>query len=128
MKALSLVIIASLIPLTLIGCAQISEVNTNLDQENFTHYFSPTEVKIFRDELSFQTKSKMLGMVEGEHCQLKAHHAVPDEIEARTMARRKAYQLGANAIVFSGCAAIEKNSQCHAAVVCYGKAYFVEDK
>lgn len=117
--------------LLLSSCAKISTVNTNLDRENFTHYFSPGEVKIFESEQAFPGKYQMIGMVEGAHCQAKAHLAPPDKIEARTQARRNAYQLGANAIVFSGCAEVghqqSESRQCHASVVCYGKAYQVEN-
>ncbi len=116
--------------LLLSSCAKISTINTNLDRENFAHYFSPAEVKIFESEQEFPGKHKMLGMVEGAHCQAKAHLASPDKIEARTEARRSAFQLGANAIVFSGCAEVGNqgdNRQCHASVICYGKAYQVEN-
>lgn len=119
----------------LVSCAKISTVSTNLDQSNFTHYFSPSEVRIYQNEDEFEGRAKLVSMVEGEHCQLKAHHAEPDEIEARTDARRKAYQLGANAIVFSGCTLVAgenlsatnaEGKQCVATRVCYGKAYVVE--
>ncbi|REL26540.1 rcsF protein [Thalassotalea euphylliae] len=117
--------------LLLSSCAKISTVHTNLDRENFSHYFSPGEVTIFDNEQAFPGKYQMIGMVEGEHCQAKAHLAPPDKIEARTQARRNAYQLGANAIVFSGCAEVThqqiESRQCHASIVCYGKAYQVEN-
>ena len=115
--------------LLLSSCAKISTVNTNLDRDNFAHYFSPAQVEIFETEQDFPGKYKMVGMVEGEHCQAKAHLAAPDKIEARTEARRHAFQLGANAIVFSGCAEVNlqgENKQCYASVICYGKAYQVE--
>ena len=114
----------------LTGCAKISTISTNLDRENFAHYFSPGQVKVVENEQAFASRYKLLGMVEGESCQAKPHLAAPDRIEARTQARRHAYQLGANAIVFSGCAEItpQANSkQCHASVICYGKAYQVEN-
>ncbi|MFD2166463.1 Rcs stress response system protein RcsF [Thalassotalea euphylliae] len=111
----------------IVGCAKISTVNTNLDRENFEHYFSPSRVAIYESEQNFIGKYQFIGAVEGENCQAKAHLAAPDPIEARTEARRAAYQLGANAIVFSGCAEIEdKTKHCHASVICYGKAYQVE--
>jgi RcsF protein len=126
MKLYQLVPTAIITTLSITGCASISSVSTNLDQENFTQYFSPTQVKILESEAQFPARAKMLGMVEGEACQVKAHHAAPDKIDARTDARRKAYQLGANTIVFSGCALIEANKSCYATLVCYGKAYYLE--
>lgn len=118
------------------ACASQYQVKTNLDKSNFKDYFSPTAVTIYPDEQSMlktkdskknqTTKFQYLGAVEGDDCQEKTHHQAPDEINARTDARRKAYDLGANAIIFSGCALIEKNDadkKCLATTVCYGRAY-----
>jgi len=110
---------------TLAGCAKISQISTNLDAENFKNYFAPTSVKIVESETDFIGKYKLIGGVEGSNCQEKAHHSAADKIEARTDARQKAYDLGANAIVFSGCVSVQTN-QCHANIICYGKAYQVE--
>ncbi|NMP33418.1 rcsF protein [Thalassotalea sp. M1531] len=109
------------------SCAQISTVKTNLDKENFEHYFSPGQVTIYAHEKDIASKHQLIGMVEGENCQAKPHLAMPNKIEARTQARRNAYQLGANGIVFSGCAEIS-TKQCHAMIVCYGKAYQIEQE
>lgn len=119
------------------ACASRYSVSTNLDNENFKNYFSPTKVVIYKDEQAMLAQSNSandakkkkyhyLGAVEGEDCQAKEHHQAPDEINARTNARRTAFELGANAIIFSGCALIENNEadkQCIATIVCYGKAY-----
>ena len=111
------------------GCAKINDISTNLDRENFKSYFSPTTVKIYTDEKEFTGKHEFLGLVEGESCQEKSHHAAPNEIDARTEARGKAYKLGANAIIFSQCVIIEEDKAakyCLASTVCYGRAYKVE--
>lgn len=111
------------------GCAKINDVSTNLDRDNFKHYFSPTKVKIYNSEKEFPSKAKFLGLVEGESCQEKAHHAAPNEIDARTEARRQAYQLEANAIIFSQCVLIEDDKaakNCLATTVCYGRAFKLE--
>lgn len=113
------------------GCAKINDISTNLDRENFKNYFSPTKVKIVATEQDFTGKYKFLALVEGESCQEKAHHAAPNEIDARTAARRKAYKLGANAIIFSQCVTIEDDKAakyCLASTVCYGRAYKVEQE
>ena len=111
--------------LFVIGCANISTVNTNLDRQNFKDYFAPSKVEIYESEQSFNGKYQFIGGVEGEDCQIKLHHAAPDPIKARTQARGKAFDLGANAIVFSGCTEVE-TKQCHATTICYGKAYIVQ--
>lgn len=112
------------------SCANQYSVTTNLDKENFKHYFSPGKVKIYQQESDITSAKTYLGSVDGEDCQKELHHEVPNEINARTNARRKAYDLNANAIVFSGCALIDDNSankQCVATVVCYGKAFQIKD-
>lgn len=112
-----------------VGCAKINDISTNLDRDNFKHYFSPTKVKIVESEKELTGKYKFVGLVEGESCQAKAHHAAPNEIDARTQARRKAYELEANAIIFSRCVMIEEDQAakyCIASTICYGRAYQVE--
>ncbi|GAA6206620.1 MULTISPECIES: Rcs stress response system protein RcsF [Thalassotalea] len=121
------------------ACSSRYQVQTNLDNLNFKDYYSPAAVTIYQNEQSMlknkntessqaAPKYQYLGAVEGDDCQEKAHHQAPDEINARTNARRKAYDLGANAIIFSGCALIEKNEadkKCLATTVCYGRAYLL---
>ncbi len=108
----------------LTSCAQVSDVSTNVDPENFRQYFAPAKVKIVESEQQLNGKFKLIGVVEGEDCQEKPHLAAPDPIAARTMARAKAFELGANAIIFSGCTSVE-TKQCVANLICYGKAYQV---
>lgn len=125
-----------LLALLLISCNSNYSVSTNLDNGNFKDYFSPSNVIIYQSEQEIINRYKFIGLVEGEDCQLKAHHAIPDEINARTNARKVAFQRQANAIVFTGCALIDstistqtpQEKQCLSTLVCYGKAYQVETK
>lgn len=114
----------------LAACSSQYQVSTNLDKENFYNAFAPAKVSIFESENDFVNRYKFLGGVKGESCQAKAHHEEPNEIDARTQARLKAFELGANAIVFSGCSlAIEDEAdrKCVRTKLCYGKAYFIEN-
>jgi len=130
-------LISSLI-LLLASCST-GYVSTNLDKENFSDYFSASNVEIYSSEKEFNARHQFIGMVEGQDCQVKAHHAVPDEINARTQARRQAFDNKANGIVFSNCALLSQEKlaqlnssndaqQCHAIVICYAKAYAIETK
>ncbi|WP_426357624.1 Rcs stress response system protein RcsF [Pseudocolwellia sp. HL-MZ19] len=113
----------------LASCSSKFDTSTNLDAENFTNYFAPSKVKIYPSITDITGPHKYLGVVEGEDCQLKAHHAKPDEVIARTDARKKASELKANAIVFSGCTMLTGGStakQCIATTVCYGQAYYLK--
>lgn len=117
--------------LLLTSCAKIKDISTNLDSKNFSNFFAPGHVKMYPDDRAFQDKNyEYLGLVEGENCQIEAHHAQPDPIAARTEARRQAYDLGANSVIFSSCVTIDEttlaNSSCLSTVICYGSAYKVD--
>jgi len=125
--------------IALLASCSTPNVSTNLDKENFRDYFSAGNVEIYQSEKSINARYQFIGVVEGQDCQIKAHHAVPDEINARTQARRQAFDKQANGIVFSSCVLLPpeqlaqlNNSndaqQCHAIVICYAKAYAIETK
>lgn len=127
MNKVSVVSITLFIIVLLQGCSHFT-TSTNLDSRNFDNYFSASHVIIYSNEKEFKSTYQYIGLVEGEDCQAKAHYAKPDEIIARTNARKHADKIKANAIIFTGCALINNNQsekQCVATTVCYGKAYFV---
>jgi len=114
-------------------------VSTNLDKDNFSGYFSASNVKMYNNEKEINARYQFIGSVEGQDCQTKAHHAAPDEINARTQARQQAFENQANGVVFSSCALLTQEQlaqlnnsndaqQCYAIVICYAKAYAVETK
>ncbi|MCW8832431.1 MAG: Rcs stress response system protein RcsF [Colwellia sp.] len=128
-------VIAAILSMT--ACNTNYQVSTNLDKENFQQYFSAAEVKIYESEKDMPTRRQFIGLVEGQDCQEKPHHAAPDNINARTQARQKAFEQKANGIIFTGCAELTPEQlvqlsqssdaqQCHAITICYGKAYLVE--
>ena len=122
-----LLLVSSAIALT--GCASHYTLSTNLDKENFKAYFSHAQVSIVENESEFTSRYKFIGLVEGQDCQAKPHHAKPDEIAARTEARRQAFEQNANAVIFTGCALIDDDQaskQSHATIVCYAKSYQVK--
>ncbi|NQZ21815.1 MAG: rcsF protein [Colwellia sp.] len=124
---LKVLLVSAVIALT--GCSAHYTLSTNLDKENFKSYFSPGQVKIVTSENDLTGRYKLIGLVEGQDCQAKPHHAKPDKIAARTQARRQAFEQKSNAVIFTGCALItddQASKQCHATIVCYAKAYQVE--
>jgi RcsF protein len=119
-----------------VGCST-KNLTTNLDRNNFSDYFSPAKVTIYQQEKDIETHHKYIGVVEGQDCQIKPHHAVPDEINARTQARRQAFEQQANGVIFTGCALLTSQQlaklnnsndaqQCHAIVICYARAFAIE--
>lgn len=133
---MNLKILLSFLLMFISSCSS-SFVTTNLDKENFSTYFSAANVKVFKSAKEIKSSFELMGIVEGQDCQLKPHHAVPDKINARTQARRKAANLKANGIVFTSCVLLSQSQleqlnnnnpaqQCHAMVICYGKAYAID--
>ncbi|MEW6996453.1 Rcs stress response system protein RcsF [Colwelliaceae bacterium BS250] len=111
--------------LLLLLCSSCSSnVDTNLDKENFEEYFSVGSVHVFENEDEFTGASHFVGLVEGEDCRVKENGIPANAREARTDAREKAAALNANAVVFTSCTLIE-DPQCLEVMVCYGKAYQV---
>jgi len=120
------------------SCSSNYIVSTNLDKENFDHYFSASKVEIYDKENELPGPYKFVSLVEGQDCQSMPHQAEPDKINARTQARQQAFQRGANAIVFSGCALLDNEKlaklnasndakQCHAIIICYARAFKVKE-
>lgn len=112
-----------LLPL-LSNCSSHYVFESDISQENTQQYFSASKVEIFQSESLITTAHQYLGSVEGEDCQMKTHLAAPDVINARTQARQRAHEQGANGIVFTSCVDIE-SKHCVAQVVCYAKMYQV---
>jgi len=126
-----------LITMTLIAGCNSRHVLTNFDKENFSDYFSASKVKIYTQEKEITTHYKYIGVVEGQDCQIKPHHAAPDKINARTQARHRAFEQQANGVIFTGCALLTSEQlaqlnntndaqQCHAIVICYAKAFAIK--
>lgn len=109
------------------GCADMS-VSTNLDPENFVTYAKPGSVEVYTDSSILDVKASSLGYVTGFACQEKEsdYPALPED--ARTDARIKAADLGADAIVFSKCITLKQTKACTVSVTCYGEAFKTEQK
>lgn len=133
---LSRLSIFSLLLLLCTSCATNYDISTNLDQDNIKQYFSASKVRIYNSEQEFTGKYKYIGIVEGQDCQAKPHHAIPDKINARTNARQHAFNLQANAVIFTSCAKLNSRQlkqndsdtkQCYALIICYAKAYSIDN-
>ena len=119
---------AALLAVLLGGCQDVA-FETNLDPDNFTEYFKPSSVEVYTNESILQHRFKSLGLVTGLACQETEDDFIARESEARTDAKLKAADLGANGIVFGKCIRLEKTAACVVSVACYGKAFQVaQDK
>ena len=119
---------AALLAVLLGGCQDVA-FETNLDPDNFTEYFKPSSVEVYTNESILQNRFKSLGLVTGLACQETEDDFIARESEARTDAKLKAADLGANGIVFGKCIRLEKTAACVVSVTCYGEAFQVaQDK
>jgi|SRR5574344_261101 RcsF protein len=119
-----LVILAALV---LSSCSSF-EFKTNLDPSNFKEYYKPSGVTEVSEEDLENTPNRSLGVVSGLSCQLKDSDAVATEVKARTEARIKAVDLGANAIKFGKCVHLSNTPACKVSVTCYADALVIDDK
>lgn len=136
-KKITFILFSVITIITLITGCNSRYVSTNVDRKNFDEYFSAAEVKIYSSEQSIIDHYQFIDIVEGQDCQVKPHHAAPDEVNARTQARRQAFEKHANGVVFTGCALLPPEKlaqlnrssdaqQCHAIVICYAKAFAIK--
>ncbi|TYK66951.1 rcsF protein [Colwellia echini] len=114
----------SVITTLISSCSGNYAFNSNVKPDNADQYFSASNVKIYNNIKEFPGPFELVGLVEGDDCQTKAHLAPPDPINARTQARQSAYAQKANAVIFTSCINIDAQ-HCVAQIVCYGKAYKV---
>jgi len=118
---------ATLLATLQFGCSGY-EVNTNLDRENFSDYFKPSQVTVYERQQLQSLNYQRLGTVEGESCQSSQLDPPPSEADARTEARRRAAELGANGLWIDQCLQVEPNKDCIALLVCYGQAIKVAEQ
>lgn len=116
-----------MMPLLASGCANYA-FNSNLDKENFDEYFKPGSVTIYEQADLAELNYLYLGTVEGESCQTDANQPVPNAGEARTLARRRAADMGGNGIAIDKCAEYSDIPGCLKQVICYGQALKVAEQ
>lgn len=121
------IVTAALLTTFLLGCSGY-QVSTNLDRENFSDYFKPSQVTVYEKTQLQQLNYQRLGTVEGESCQSSTLDPPPSEADARTEARRRAAELGANGMWIDQCLQVEPNKECISLLVCYGQAIKVAEQ
>lgn len=116
--------LALIVPLLLAACASDYEVNTNLDRQNFENYFKPSAVTIYNAD-TLPPGSQRLSDVTGTSCQAMPSDIPASDADARTQARIKSADLGANALIIDVCdtEADTRNPQCSELITCYGRAF-----
>lgn len=117
---------AALLGLALAGCSGYS-FHTNLDPSNFKEYYKPSGAEVVEDSDLEGVAYKVKGEVTGLSCQSKEHEPVATAAEARTRARVKAVDMGANAVRFTRCVRLENTPACLVSYTCYGDALIVQE-
>jgi RcsF protein len=104
------------------------EFKSNLNPSNFKEYFKPSGVTEYSEEELAGMPNRSLGVVSGLSCQINESDDVATEVKARTDARLKAVDLGANAIKFGKCVTLTNTPACKVSVTCYADALVVDDR
>ncbi len=117
---------AALLALFIAGCSGYS-FHTNLDPSNFKDYYKPSGARVVESSDLEGIAYKVKGEVTGLSCQAKEHEPVATAAEARTAARIKAVDMGANAVRFSKCVRLENTPACLVSYTCYGDALIIQD-
>ncbi len=112
----------------LCACQGGMTFKTNLDPSNFTEYFKPSQVDELSEAELLKARHKSLGTVSGLSCQIKDRDYIANVADARTDAKVKAVDLGANAIVFDKCVTLSDTPACKVSVTCYAEALLVEEQ
>ncbi len=111
----------------LTACSSVS-FDSNLNPHNFSEYFKPSQVEtVTYAELADKTYS-VLGAVHALSCQQNADDFPANAADARTELKRKAADMGANALVIHQCVRAEDTGACTLSVTCYGDAIYVPER
>ncbi|SGY82800.1 Rcs stress response system protein RcsF [Moritella viscosa] len=110
-----------LLTILLSGCSKYP-LQTNLDKDNFTEYFSISGVEYYAADTLQNYQVEQLGLVEGESCQTADNLPPAEEKQAKIAAKRKASALHANGIIIRSCIAPPASKACLSSYVCYGDA------
>lgn len=116
--------LALIVALLLSACASDYQVNTNLDRQNFENYFKPSSVIIYNAD-TLPEGSQRLTDVTGTSCQATPEDVPASGADARTQARIKAADVGANALVIDVCDSEvdTRNPNCSELITCFGRAF-----
>lgn len=104
-----------------IACSNY-DFSSNLDKENFTEYFKPSEVTMYEKSQLADLDYTFISMVEGSSCQEEQNDLPANIKDARTKARIHAADLNANGIVIQSCLNFEPDDTCLSNVICYARA------
>ena len=110
-----------LLTILLSGCSNYP-LQTNLDKNNFTEYFSISGVEYYTASALHNYHVEQLGLVEGESCQSAKNLPPAEQQQAKITAKRKAAALNANGIIIRSCIAPPASKSCLSSYVCYGDA------
>lgn len=109
------------------GCAGEYTFNSNLNGEAIDDYFKASDVAVYENGLP-KGQFEPVGLVEGESCQIGENDAPASIVEARTIARRKAADKGANGLLIKTCfVSPEQSQQCISSAICIGQAIKIAD-
>ena len=113
--------------LSLTACSNY-EFKSNLNPSNFTEYYKPSAAREVTEEELIKIPNRSLGLVSGLSCQTNDNDEVATEVKARTDARIKAADKGANAIKFGKCVHLQDTGTCKISITCYADALVIDER
>ncbi|WP_434952408.1 Rcs stress response system protein RcsF [Shewanella sp. HL-SH4] len=117
------VLTLSSLSLLLTACAGDYAFNSNLDPKAINEYFKVGDVTVYEENNLPKGNYAIIGLAEGEVCQEQSNDAPASIQDARTKARKKAADMGANGIIIKQCLIIEEQDKaCVSRSLCIGQA------
>ncbi len=118
----------SALPAVILSACSSVSVDSNLNPRNFSEYFKASTVEtVSYADLAKQTYA-LLGRTHGLSCQRDSDDFPANESDARTDLKRKAADMGANALVIHKCVRAQDTGACALSVTCYGDAIYVPEE
>lgn len=123
------VLISLLAPAALLCACESVSFSSNIDPRNFANYYKPSMVQVVTYESLGTTPYRVIGEVKGMSLQERDVDLPANEADARTDLKKKAVDMGANALVIHKCITI-KDSETVAlsSVTCYGDALVIHEQ
>ena len=109
--------------LLLTACAGDYAFTSNLDGKAIDEYFKVGDVALYEGDILPKGRYSVIGLAEGEICQDVINGAPASIEDARTEARKKAADMGANGLIIKQCLVIEEQEAgCFTRSLCVGQA------
>lgn len=108
----------------LAGCSQSYSVNSNLDKDRISDYFSSRSIDIYDRNDEPNKAYKVVSIITGDSCQRSRNDPPASAEEGRQQLRQQAHQFKADAIISAQCYSLPPDDEdiCYSRFTCFGEA------